>query len=64
MPTPEPGSYTYPQGPTASGEPGHPETFSLWVFIFFNPEECHNGCDGSDLADSDVSPLIRYAMTE
>lgn len=40
MPTPEPGSYAYPQGPTASGVPGHPEAFSLWVFIFFNPEEC------------------------
>lgn len=25
MPTPEPGSYTYPQGPVASGEEGHPE---------------------------------------
>jgi hypothetical protein len=36
--TPEPGSYTYPTGATGSGVAGHPEAFSLWVFIFFNPE--------------------------
>ena len=36
MPTPEPGSYDYPapeENPTAA-EPGHPEGFTLWVFIF------------------------------
>jgi hypothetical protein len=49
MSTPEPGSYLYPQGPTASGVPGHPEAFSLWVFIFFNPEACEGDCDGPDL---------------
>jgi hypothetical protein len=26
--------------PTSSGASGHPEAFSLWVFIFFNPEAC------------------------
>jgi len=40
MSTPEPGSYTYPTGATGSGMAGHPEAFSLWVFIFYNPEEC------------------------
>lgn len=49
MPTPAPGSYTYPQGPTASGVEGRPEAFSLWVFVFFNPEACDGDCDGSDL---------------
>ena len=49
LPTPEPGSYAYPQGATASGVEGHPETFSLWVFIFFNPEACDGACDGADL---------------
>ena len=49
MPTPEPGSYAYPQGPTASGVAGHPEAFTLWVFIFFNPEACDGDCDGPDL---------------
>lgn len=53
LPTPEPGSYDYPTGPTASGEPGHPETFSLWVFIFFNPEACDGDCDGADLQSDD-----------
>lgn len=40
MSTPESGSYTYPVGPTGSGVAGHPEAFSLWVFVFYNPEEC------------------------
>ena len=35
MPTPEPGTYEYPDpdSPTAV-EPGHPEGFTLWVFVF------------------------------
>ena len=49
MATPEPGSYAYPVGPTASGVPGHPEAFSLWVFVFFNPEECDGDCDAPDV---------------
>lgn len=40
MSTPEPGSYRYPTGPTGSGIAGHPEAFSLWAFVFFNPEAC------------------------
>lgn len=46
MPTPEPGSYTYPSGPDGGAwtdEEGTPEVFSLWCFVFdpdhdpFNP---------------------------
>ena len=35
MPTPESGTYDYPDpdAPTAS-PPGHPEAFTLWVFVF------------------------------
>ncbi len=56
MSTPEPGSYTYPMGPTGSGIAGHPEVFSLWVFVFFNPEECAGPiCAPADLInDPDV----------
>ena len=57
MPTPEPGSYVYPVAPTASGVEGHPEAFSFWVFVFFNPEECAvpNLCGPADLInDPDV----------
>jgi hypothetical protein len=54
MPTPAPGSYAYPEGPTASGVPGHPEAFSLWVFVFFNPEACIGPCDGADLTTNDA----------
>lgn len=40
MPTPVPGTYSYPTGPTGSGVAGHPEVFSLWMFIFYNPDAC------------------------
>src|SRR5215207_9252588 len=56
MATPEPGSYHYPVGPTGSGVAGHPEAYSLWVFVFFNPEACNsNPCGPADLInDPDV----------
>jgi hypothetical protein len=57
MPTPEPGMYAYPDAaPNSSGVAGHPEAFSLWVFIFFNPEECASTvCGPGDLInDEDV----------
>jgi hypothetical protein len=38
-----------PLGGTSTGEHGNPEAFSLWVFVFFNPENCVGPCDGSDL---------------
>ncbi len=35
MPTPEPGTYQYPEpGETATDEEGPPEVFTLWVFVF------------------------------
>lgn len=37
MPTPEPGSYTYPSGPPGGAwtdEEGPPEVFTLWCFVF------------------------------
>lgn len=55
MPTPTPGSYTVPPAdmfPTSSGEDGSPAAFSLWVFIFFNPEACDGACDGPDLVSN------------
>jgi hypothetical protein len=53
MSTPAPGSYTYPVGPTGSGVAGHPEAFSLWVFIFYNPEECAGPiCGPGDLMNN------------
>lgn len=42
MPTPEPGSYQYPSGPEGGAwtdEEGPPEAFSLWVFVFDDPED-------------------------
>lgn len=51
-----PTGYVYPTGPTGSGVAGHPEVFSLWAFIFFNPEECAAAvCTPADLQfDLDV----------
>lgn len=53
MPVPEPGSYQYPtQGVAITGE-GYPEVFSLWAFIFNNPDDCESenpdlNCDIND----------------
>ncbi|MGH8945444.1 MAG: hypothetical protein ACRDVL_04785 [Acidimicrobiia bacterium] len=53
MPTPV--NYAVPPGATSSGELGSPAAFSLWVFIFFNPEECAAAiCGPADLANPDV----------
>jgi hypothetical protein len=52
MPTPEPGTYNIPAGPTTNQEHGSPAAFSLWVFIFFNPEACDQPCDRADLVGS------------
>jgi hypothetical protein len=37
MPTPDPGTYTYPSSGEAFSGPGHPEAFTLWVFVFDDP---------------------------
>jgi hypothetical protein len=53
MSTPESGTYNYPVGPTGSGVAGDPEAFSLWVFIFFNPEACATAvCGPGDLMNN------------
>lgn len=47
MPTPEPGEYDYPdpdENPTAA-PPGHPEGFTLWMFVF---DEEQGGYDPDD----------------
>ena len=44
MPTPEPGGYLYPM----ETEPGQPEVFTLWAFVFNYPENCSDGICGSD----------------
>lgn len=51
MPTPEPGTYQYPPASMFQPDavPGHPEAFSLWVFVFNFPEDCE--ADPCDLAD-------------
>jgi hypothetical protein len=45
MPTPAPGSYSYPTGIT----PGDPEVFTLWIFVFNYPDLCSDPCDLNDL---------------
>jgi hypothetical protein len=44
IPTPQPGSYAYPTGNAFNpdAEPGHPEVYSLWVFVFNHPEDCQS----------------------
>ena len=52
MPTPEPGNYLYPNGT----DPGHPEVFTLWMFVFNHPENCETPyeCGPVDMTDPDV----------
>jgi hypothetical protein len=50
MTTPQPGGYTYPEGIAQ----GHPEVFTLWMFVFNHPENCTNPCGADDTTNSDV----------
>ena len=50
MPTPTSGAYLYPTGTT----PGHPEVFSLWMFVFNHPEHCTGECGPDDMTNPDV----------
>jgi len=51
MPAPAPGTYIYPGGT----EPGHPEVFTLWMFVFNYPDNCTYPCNGDDLSNPDVA---------
>lgn len=54
IPTPEPGSYSYPLGNPWNNDAiqGTPEAFSLWAFVFNDPSLCTGGgpgiCTGAD----------------
>lgn len=55
MPTPVPGSYVYPPEQTVpiafpEAVPGHPEAYSLWMFVFNYPSLCVGPCDSGDFA--------------
>ena len=45
MPTPMAGTYNYPPGAV----PGHPEAFTGWAFVFTNPDQCTDPCNGDDI---------------
>ena len=50
MPTPVSGEYLYPDGT----EPGHPEVFTLWMFVFNHPENCSGLCGPDDMTNPEV----------
>ena len=50
MPTPASGEYLYPNGTV----PGHPEVFTLWMFVFNYPENCSGTCGPDDTTNPDV----------
>ncbi len=54
MPTPESGSYLYPDGTT----PGHPEVFTLWMFVFNHPENCTTPCGPDDM----TNPAVEFGV--
>ncbi|CAN5480332.1 hypothetical protein BH23BAC3_BH23BAC3_24110 [soil metagenome] len=57
MPAPAPGSYQYPEG----AEEGNPEVFTLWVFVFNDPEaeEFDAAYLGSAHVAEDISQAIK-----
>lgn len=50
MPVPQPGTYLYPEGTVE----GHPEVFTLWMFVFNRPEHCSGPCGPDDMTNPDV----------
>ncbi|NNE94891.1 MAG: hypothetical protein HKN24_02580 [Acidimicrobiales bacterium] len=65
--TPESGSYVYPTPdmvppgapPHPPLEPGDDEVFTLWLFVFDNPELCSDGvCDGDDVGNVGVGGSV------
>lgn len=59
--TPEPGTYTYPTPDMVPPgaplhppiDPGYPEVFTLWAFVFDVPDACTDGvCDMDDIGDT------------
>jgi hypothetical protein len=53
MDTPQPGTYSAPGGPTGTTGEDLPAAFSLWVFIFYNPEACAAAiCGPGDLMNN------------
>ena len=67
VPTPTPGSYTYPDpAPTHPPiEPGSPEVFTLWMFVFDHPELCSDGmCGGNDIGDTPARGSVYQADGE
>jgi len=57
MPTPEPGTYTYPSAPPEregewwTDEVGDLEAFTLWAFVFDCPHRCDGDCDADDMGE-------------
>lgn len=58
MQTPQPGTYRYPETGAAFAGEGHPEVFTLWGFVFNNPENCATPfrCTGADVGDAPDDP--------
>lgn len=59
MPTPVSGMYDYPPANAFNppAEPGHPEVFTLWAFIFNFPEDCQaTPCDLADFGAGRGAP--------
>ena len=69
VPTPDPGTYQYPtadQVPPGAPDhpdivPGWPEVFTLWVFVFNNPQLCTEPCDFDDIGDTPAQGGIYQA---
>lgn len=59
LPTPEPGSYTYPDTVPAERQ-AHPEAFTLWAFVFNHPELCVTSPEPPRCGPDDFNDAVRF----
>lgn len=59
MPTPEPGSYTYPETVPPERQ-AHPEGFTGWAFVFNHPELCVTNPEPPRCGPQDFNDQVRF----
>lgn len=59
--TPEPGSYTYPEGVPAERQAA-PEAFTGWAFVFNNPEHCVTSAEPPFCGPDDFNDQVKFGI--
>ena len=61
MPTPEAGSYTYPETVPAERQ-AQPEVFTGWAFVFNNPEQCVTNPEPPRCGPQDFNDKVKFGV--